>query len=44
MPVEGAENYHLEVRDAKTDNLALDRRSEKHYVVLEQPFPAGDYE
>jgi len=44
VPVEDAETYHLEVRDAETGNLILDRRSETHYVVPEQPFPAGDYE
>jgi hypothetical protein len=43
LPVDGAETYRLEVRNDATGRLALDRRTDDHYLVPPQPFPAGDY-
>lgn len=43
IPVDGAAEYELLVRDAATDERVLHEWVDTHYYVPKQPFPPGEY-
>jgi len=43
LPVDGADQYELVIRERKSGDLVLRKRVRNHYYVPRQPFPPGEY-